>query len=341
MPGLGTYYTLAGMRNLRREATRTIQFTTTKRMRSIPPKGWSSSVCPISATLLTTRRVRQAVDVSWRWRHRCTAYSRSRRSVQNVSTSMTIIYSRMTLKNRFCLREKARVKQLDPGDDFNDQVKGERIVGSENFLVTRHTISDPSPFGSTTKAKTSNSTMKGGNAVLALLFALSTQYASAVTFQFVAEFNENCTAATIDQIAASNDAILAPFFQSPDGDGYQFVEPGGVAEDTAAADTGVTAADAGSVRHRELLDCPSKCSNSNSNTCRLLGCAKCGDSCDRRLWQAVSSPHYRYWSKSRAGGVTSKINPTFSKYVGSRNKSCKAWLAIYQINADGSTTLLN
>jgi hypothetical protein len=186
--------------------------------------------------------------------------------------------------------------------------------------------------------------MKRGNAVLALLFALSTKYASAVTFQFVAEFNENCTAATIDQVAASNDVILAPFFQSPEGAGYVFVEPGGVAEDNTTATTDDVLG-SGSVRHRELLDCPSKCSNSNSLTCRLLGCAKCGDDCSRRLWQAVSSPqHYRYWSKSRASGVTSKINPTFNKYLGrggSRDKSCKARLSIYQINADGSTTLLN
>jgi hypothetical protein len=269
---------------------------------------------------------------------------------------MTFIYSRMTLKNRFCLREKTGLNNLilemtamtrrGPKKSwgprpFASVSVSQTLASNQNLLpacicnLQQHDKSNNNkPTG----------TMKGGNAVLALLLALSTQYASAVTFQFVAEFNENCTASTIDQVAASNDVILAPFFESPEGAGYVFVEPGGVAEDTTNQTTDDVQGDSGSVRHRELLDCPSKCSNSNSNTCRLLGCAKCGDSCDRRLWQAVSSPHYRYWSKSRASGVTSKINPTFHKYLGrggSRDKSCKARLSIYQINADGSTTLLN
>jgi hypothetical protein len=185
--------------------------------------------------------------------------------------------------------------------------------------------------------------MKGGNAVLILIVALTTKYASAVTFQFVAEFNENCTSSSIDQVVAWHDTIVAPFFESTQSEGYQFVEPGGsVAPDTVdamAAETGGTQG-AGSVR-RHLIDCPSKCQNSNSATCRLLGCAKCGASCARRLWESVSTPQYRYWSKSKVGGITSMINPLLNKYLGRSNKSCKAWVSIYQINADGSTLLLN
>jgi hypothetical protein len=190
--------------------------------------------------------------------------------------------------------------------------------------------------------------MKGGTAALALLLALTTKHATAVTFQFVAEFNENCTSSTIDRIAAVHDTIIAPFFQSQQSEGYEFVEPGGSAPATTTSSETTTAQaetvdGSGSVRGLQLIECPSKCKNSNSKDCRSLGCAKCGASCARRLWQSVSSPQYRYWSNSKVGGITKMINPMLNKYLSSssRTRSCKAWLSIYQINADGSTLLLN
>lgn len=183
--------------------------------------------------------------------------------------------------------------------------------------------------------------MKRGNAVLALLLALaSTHYASAVTFQFVAQFSENCTLGSVEDVEESHDAILEPFFESTKSEGYQMVEPGGsVAPTTPAEDAAVTGGTDGEGSVRRLqVDCPSKCQKSNSATCRSLGCAKCGEDCARRLWQSVPSSKYRYWSRSRAGGVASLINPQFSKFA--RSQSCRVWLTIYQINADGSTTLL-
>jgi hypothetical protein len=202
------------------------------------------------------------------------------------------------------------------------------------------------------RAKATYRTMKGGTAALALLLALTTKHATAVTFQFVAEFNENCTSSTIDRIAAVHDTIIAPFFQSQQSEGYEFVEPGGSApaaaattniSETSTAETTEVVNGSGSVRGLQLIECPSKCKNSNSKNCQSLGCAKCWASCARRLWQSVSSSQYRYWSNSKASRITKMINPMLNKYLSSssRTRSCKAWLSIYQINADGSTLLLN
>jgi hypothetical protein len=83
-------------------------------------------------------------------------------------------------------------------------------------------------------------------------------------------------------------------------------------------------------KNRKLIDCPNACSNSGSNTCRLLGCAYCGR-CRRRLQQQLS--------KNKQRKIESLLSSDLTAGYCQGKLDCSFKAAINRVNADGTMSL--
>jgi hypothetical protein len=77
--------------------------------------------------------------------------------------------------------------------------------------------------------------------------------------------------------------------------------------------------------HRKLIDCPNSCSNSGSNSCRLLGCAYCGRC--RRLQQL---------SKNKQRKIESLLTSDLTAAYCQAKLDCSIKAVINRVNADGT-----
>jgi hypothetical protein len=77
--------------------------------------------------------------------------------------------------------------------------------------------------------------------------------------------------------------------------------------------------------HRKLIDCPNSCSNSGSNSCRLLGCAYCGRC--RRLQQLSKNKHRKIESV-----LTGDLTAAYCQ----AKLDCTITAVINRVNADGT-----
>jgi hypothetical protein len=87
---------------------------------------------------------------------------------------------------------------------------------------------------------------------------------------------------------------------------------------------------------RKLFDCPNQCSNSGSNTCRLLGCAYCGV-CRRFLQQAAAAAYSSTINKHRK--IESDLTADLTAAYCNNQAGCSLKAIIKRVNADGTMTL--
>jgi hypothetical protein len=158
--------------------------------------------------------------------------------------------------------------------------------------------------------------------LLVLFFAMSS--AQAVMLQLVAYSNVK---AVVEQVSRDSLMVMSTFLQEESVQ-FEAVGPGQTAPDAYRHLRGAAEHDG---RSLQVNTCPSKCQNSGSTYCRILGCAYCGTSCDRRLREALEA--------SGAASLESDLNAEVSSYCGTR-LNCSVHVKILQVNDDGTTSEL-
>jgi hypothetical protein len=124
----------------------------------------------------------------------------------------------------------------------------------------------------------------------------------------------------LDAAAADSSAILQDWIDDEPWNGDAVaVRPG----------QSVTANDGGGGLNRERglqIGCPSRCFNSASSYCRLLGCANCGASCDRRNFRRSLNSVGR-----SLGAVESKLNAALAPYCTDAGPDCHLYVKILKV----------
>jgi hypothetical protein len=158
---------------------------------------------------------------------------------------------------------------------------------------------------------------------LCLVVAASSSFfvaqVSADLYQLVLYSNSE---AALDAAVSDSSSILQDWIdEEPSSDELVAVSPG---------ETVTEGGGGGGNRHRglQLIDCPSRCSNSNSMYCRSIGCAMCG-ACRRRLGRALGRQSH--------GQVELKLNEALAPYCAGADSGCQLYVKVRKVNGDGTT----
>jgi hypothetical protein len=152
----------------------------------------------------------------------------------------------------------------------------------------------------------------------------------------------NAPAGALDQ-AQQDAATLLQKFGAMEGSSYTVIAPGQTVPSATRMLRGDVQVDADVQdrsdrdadeidqlqKSRKLIDCPNACSNSGSNTCRLLGCAYCGRC--RRLQQQLS--------KNKQRKIESLLSSDLTAGYCQGTLDCSFRATINRVNADGTMSL--
>jgi hypothetical protein len=143
----------------------------------------------------------------------------------------------------------------------------------------------------------------------------------------------NAPAGALDKAAADASIYMAKM-TTQEGSSYSTVSAGQAVPNSVR----MLRADGGGDHdnERKLIDCPNQCSNSGSNTCRLLGCAYCGV-CRRFLQQAAAFSSTTTLNKHRK--IESDLTAELTAAYCENKPGCTLKAIIKRVNADGTMTL--
>jgi hypothetical protein len=136
----------------------------------------------------------------------------------------------------------------------------------------------------------------------------------------------NAPAGALDRAVADASIYMAKM-TSLEGSSYSSVEAG----ETVPNSVRMLRGDGD---ERKLFDCPNQCSNSGSNTCRLLGCAYCGV-CRRFL---LTEEGRQLWTNKHRS-IESDLTSDLTEAYCNNQAGCSLKAIIKRVNADGTMTL--
>jgi hypothetical protein len=140
----------------------------------------------------------------------------------------------------------------------------------------------------------------------------------------------NAPAGALDKAVADASIYMAKM-TTQEGSSYSTVSAGQTVPNSVRM---LRAEGADHDNERKLFDCPNQCSNSGSNTCRLLGCAYCGVC--RRLQQAAA---FSSTTINKHRKIESDLTADLTAAYCENKPGCSLKAIIKRVNADGSMTL--